>query len=306
MLFSSINTMAYLCFTALYLILRIYIKLVIQVVLPYNLKNLEKYIAIEDRLFMEEYENPEQQFSIHNLNNYQTLIKTLDADTMFSINQNLLKVHRTDSMDQIIDRLNAASGQITNSSGYINKFTLKLNDINKELEYNQNNNSNKQVEHCIPMLWTSVMMYFTLCLLKVINSIMEKNAKEDKGQGSESADDIEGEQDEVKEVEIVTYNSNFSTAYFEIAMIFITLVSIYLIKRVRNVKSHIIIYGLIISMNAMVIVQFFVDQNNPLIKIQFLFTVAFSFGCRLSSFFFVSIVCIFSSVTFLNINLGTI
>ena len=86
MLFSSINTMAYLCFTALYLVLRIYIKLVIQVVLPYNLKNLEKYIAIEDRLFMEEYENPEQQFSIHNLNNYQTLIKTLDADTMFSIN----------------------------------------------------------------------------------------------------------------------------------------------------------------------------------------------------------------------------
>ena len=63
----------------------------------------------------------------------------------------------------------------------------------------------------------------------------------------------------MKEVEIVTYNSNFSTAYFEIAMIFITLVSIYLIKRVRNVKSHIIIYGLIISMNAMVIVQFFVD-----------------------------------------------
>ena len=63
----------------------------------------------------------------------------------------------------------------------------------------------------------------------------------------------------MEEVEIVTYNSNFSTAYFEIAMIFITLVSIYLIKRVRNVKSHIIIYGLVISMNAMVIVQFFVD-----------------------------------------------
>ena len=39
-------------------------------------------------------------------------------------------------MDQIIDRLNEATGQITNSSGYINKFTLKLNDINKELEYN--------------------------------------------------------------------------------------------------------------------------------------------------------------------------
>ena len=48
-------------------------------------------------------------------------------------------------MDQIIDRLNAATGQITNSSGYINKFTLKLNDINKELEYNTNNNSTKHI-----------------------------------------------------------------------------------------------------------------------------------------------------------------
>ena len=60
MLFSSVNTMGFLIFTALYLGLRIYVKLVIQVVLPYNLKNLERYIAIEDRLFMEEYEDPEQ------------------------------------------------------------------------------------------------------------------------------------------------------------------------------------------------------------------------------------------------------
>ena len=73
------------------------------------------------------------------------MIKSLDYYRMNSINQNLLKVHRTDSMDQIIDRLNAATGQITNSSGYINKFTLKLNDINKELEYNTNNNSTKHV-----------------------------------------------------------------------------------------------------------------------------------------------------------------
>ena len=78
--------MGYIVFTALYLSLRIYVKLVLQVVLPYNLKNLERYIAIEDRLFMEEYENPEQQFCIHNLNNYQTLIKTLDIATMNSIN----------------------------------------------------------------------------------------------------------------------------------------------------------------------------------------------------------------------------
>ena len=98
-LFSSVSTMAFLAFSALVLGLRTYILLVIQVVLPYNKRNLERYIAIEDRLFMEEYEDPEQQFCIQNLPNYQALIRTLDTDTMFAINQNLLKVHRTDSMD---------------------------------------------------------------------------------------------------------------------------------------------------------------------------------------------------------------
>lgn len=59
---------------------------------------------------MEEYEDPEQQFCIRNLPNYKALITTLETDAMSSVNQNLLKVHRTDSVDEIIDRLNAASG----------------------------------------------------------------------------------------------------------------------------------------------------------------------------------------------------
>lgn len=257
MLFSSVNVLAFITFTGIYLILRIFVKLVIQVALPWNFKNLERYIAIEDRLFMEEYENPEQQFCIHNLNNYQSLIKTLDSATMFSINQNLLKVHRTDSMDQIIDRLNAASGQITNASGYINKFTLKLNDINKEMEYNQNINSNKQVEHCIPMLWTSVFMYFTLCLFKMINTIMEKNVKDNSGVTDED-EFVDGESnvhDKVKTNQpddlspTISGGITLSTVYFEITMIFAILVSIYLIRKVRSNKSHIIIYSLIVLMN---------------------------------------------------------
>ena len=36
-----------------------------------------------------------------------------------------------------------------------------------------------------------------------------------------------------------------------------------------------------------------------------MFAIAFSFGCRLSSFFFVSAVCIITAVIFLNINLST-
>lgn len=66
---------------------------------------------------------------------------------MFSINQNLLIVHRTDSMDHILERLNYSSSRITqdstntnfyeNISAFINKRNMKLHDINKEIEYNQ-------------------------------------------------------------------------------------------------------------------------------------------------------------------------
>ena len=60
MLFNCMNTLLFLLLVIIYLCLRLFIKLVIHVVYPYNMKKLEKYIAIEDRLYMEEYENPEQ------------------------------------------------------------------------------------------------------------------------------------------------------------------------------------------------------------------------------------------------------
>ena len=60
MLFNCKNTIIFLILVAIYLGFRLLIKLVIEVVFPYNMQKLEKYIAIEDRLFMEEYENPEQ------------------------------------------------------------------------------------------------------------------------------------------------------------------------------------------------------------------------------------------------------
>ena len=61
---------------------------------------------------MEEYEDPDKQFSIQNLDTYVHLVKTLDQNNLYSINQNLLIVHRTDSMDQILERLNQSSTRI--------------------------------------------------------------------------------------------------------------------------------------------------------------------------------------------------
>ena len=60
MLFNCKNTIIFLILVAIYLGFRLFIKLVTEVVFPYNMQKLQQYIAIEDRLFMEEYEDPEQ------------------------------------------------------------------------------------------------------------------------------------------------------------------------------------------------------------------------------------------------------
>ena len=59
-------------------------------------------------------------------------------------------------------------------------------------------------------------------------------------------------------------------------------------------------------MNGMCIIKFYFDRESPLIQIQFLYTLAFSFGVRLYSFHFVSVICILSSISFLNIRLSVI
>ena len=48
---------------------------------------------------MEEYEDPEQQFEIRDSENFSNLVKQIEDTKLFSIDQNLLKVHRSDSMD---------------------------------------------------------------------------------------------------------------------------------------------------------------------------------------------------------------
>ena len=64
--------------------------------------------------------------------------------------------------------------------------------------------------------------------------------------------------------------------------------------------------ALIIFMNGMCIVKFYYDRESPLIQIQFLYTVAFSFGVRLSSIFFVSLICTLSLFAFLQVRLSVI
>lgn len=72
----------------------------------------------------------------------QNLQKQIKTRELVAINQNMLRLHRSDSMDQILERINITAepsqgttdNKIMNRSTLINK-NLKLHDFNKELEY---------------------------------------------------------------------------------------------------------------------------------------------------------------------------
>ena len=88
--------------------------------------------------------------------------------------------------------------------------------------------------------------------------------------------------------------------------ILISLGVIYSIKKIKYRRSHILVKTLIFVSNLMIVAKFFGDQQSPLIQVQFLYTIAFSFGIRLTSVFFVSIVTMIASVAFLQIRLSVI
>lgn len=103
-----------------------------------------------------------------------------------------------------------------------------------------------------------------------------------------------------------TDGSRASTAYFEVVQICVSLGIIYAIKKIKYHRSYFLVMALIVISNCIIIIKFFGDQESPLIQVQFLFTIAFSFGIRLTSFYFVSTVCMISCIAFLQIRLSVI
>ena len=76
---------------------------------------------------------------------YEPLYRKINSatikNTLYLINTNMMKCPKTDGIENIIDRINIEldnemkGSQQAVLSGAINKWTLQLNDVNKETEY---------------------------------------------------------------------------------------------------------------------------------------------------------------------------
>jgi hypothetical protein len=108
---------------------------------------LDFYADVEERLTYEEYEDPNQTFTIQQ---YQPLYQKINSsniqNTLKLINTNMMKCPKTDGLENILDKINIEldndmrGSQQVAMSGAINRWTLQLNDLNKETEYQDNKN----------------------------------------------------------------------------------------------------------------------------------------------------------------------
>ena len=134
----------------------------------------------------------------------------------------------------------------------INKFNLKLNDINKEIEYNQASISDIQIRSYVNLIWTCAFLYIMIGLFKIFNQILESNDRTSSvGEETEARSDTDG--------------NTITTIYVEIFEVMVSLSAIYFIKKVKNIRSDVIIFCLIVFFNLIVNIYFYLDPQNPLI-----------------------------------------
>lgn len=57
------------------------------------------------------------------------------------------------------------------------------------------------------------------------------------------------------------------TIYIEALEVLVSLLAIYVIRKVKSIRSDLVIFSLVIIFNIMVNIYFYIDPENPLIQI---------------------------------------
>ena len=123
------------------------VELFSKLLVPKYSKILDWYSDVEERLSFEEFEDTNQTFPIQQFPPlYYKINQATIQNTLKLINTNMMKCPKTDILENILDKINIEldndmRGNKVAMSGAINRFTLQLNDLNKETEYQDTKNS---------------------------------------------------------------------------------------------------------------------------------------------------------------------
>mmetsp|Transcript_20117 Transcript_20117/g.19080 ORF Transcript_20117/g.19080 Transcript_20117/m.19080 type:complete len:203 (-) Transcript_20117:2966-3574(-) len=132
-----------LSFVFLVLMLRNYcIDVAIKLVIPTSVARFSFYQDVEEKLYLEEYEDPNMEFHLKNFpSDYISIHKEILRQKKQVLNHNQMKLQRSDSMDQIVEKINKnLQGDMPKDyrdTSMLNWFSLTFNDVNKENEYTE-------------------------------------------------------------------------------------------------------------------------------------------------------------------------
>jgi class 3 adenylate cyclase len=89
----------------------------------------------------------------------------------------MMRLHRSDSLDEILEKINTSvdENQLAGKkfeANVINRVSLKLNDINKELEYNTQVRERKLVQASVKKIYVILAMFVFLLLEGIIYKLV--------------------------------------------------------------------------------------------------------------------------------------
>ena len=181
------------------------------------------------------------------------------------INTNMMKCPKSDGLEQILDKINTEldydmrGSQQVNMSGTINKYTLDLNDLNKETEYQDNKNSRE-----IIYVKRQMMVFIVTTLLFGLFGLSLS----------------------------LTINYNNIGIYYYVALSLFSIIVYYVLPRVTTYLSNVILFYTVIVIFCYTI---YTSESESLQPTGLIFVIALVAGLN-HSYIYITIVMILLSV----------
>ena len=107
--------------------------------------------------------------------------------------------------------------------------------------------SDSQIKNYVSLIWTSTILYSILGVFKIFNHFLESNEKTTSKNDTETLNRSD------------TAGNTINTIYIEVIEMLVSLSAIYVIRKVKSIRSDIVIFSLVVIFNIMVNIYFYID-----------------------------------------------
>jgi hypothetical protein len=119
---------------------------------------------------------------------YAMIVDKIHKINLHSVNLNMMRTQRSESTEMILENTNKYSVELRDQDGVrlkeykntdsiINKFSLKLNDPNKEQLYNQQTSKHANVLSKLKILRLSILSYLVLLAINIYRLVLNSRSK---------------------------------------------------------------------------------------------------------------------------------